>query len=176
MKIDILPTTEFDTAGIPPTLNNTPIYGSFLSQEPMTTSQQLIANITTFLYAHPECPFEDENTPDFGNLEAAGPVTSQEAKDVLVRIASHDCAYGGMLTTDEEEASALAQATFCSMQGGTLTDPKATWYASTDISVCKRVCPSYFSSPYIADWISFLVICVRGDGRTCSVLLGADTD
>lgn len=173
--IEILPTTAFDTAGIPPSLNVTPIYGSFKSTEPMTTPQQLITNITAFLYIHPECPFADENTPDFGNLDSAGPVTSQEAKDVLIQIASHDCAYGGRLTTDEEEISALAHATFCSMQGGTL-DPRAIWYASTNVDVCQRVCPSYFSSPFIADWISFLVICLREDRQTCFVLLGADTD
>lgn len=175
--IELLPTTDFDTAGIPPTLNVTPIYGSFKSTGPITTLQQLVQNITAFLYLHPECPFEDEQTHDFGNLEAAGPVTSQEANDVLIRIASHDCAYGGPLTAPpgEKDTTSLARATFWSMQGGTI-DPKATWYASTDINVCQRVCPSYFCSPYIADWISFLVICLRGDGRTCSVLLGGDTD
>lgn len=173
--IEISPITSFDTAAIPPALNITPIYGSFKSAEPMTSPQHLITNITEFLFAHPECPFADNISHDFGNLDAAGPVTSQEAIDVLVQIANHKCAYGNKISTEQDHKSALVHATFCSMQGSSF-DPKAVWYATTDVEVCQKVCPSYFSSPYIADWISFVVICLQGDGRTCSILLGADTD
>ena len=165
---EVLPT--FDIAGVPPELNICPIYGSFKTKEPMETSQQVAEHITAYLRTHVECPFDE--TEDFDNLDAAGPVSSQIAEDVLVRIASHNCAYGGTMAGD---TAALAHATFISMQGGSL-DTTAVWYATTDIEVCQTICNSFFSSPYIGDWISFLVICIRGDRRTCSVLLGADTD